>query len=184
MAGAQCDADELAEMAKAGDLAVLDKLTRCYGDRLFAIGRRYCRSEEEAHDAVQDAMVSAGVNIGKFRGDGAVEAWVSRMVANACHKMRRGLKNKDSIHEEPTDMVDLESSPESAAARAQLAGALGQALLVLSPKDRAITLLAEVEGWTGPQIASRMGMTAGAVRVRLSRARVQLRDEMFEYLDV
>ena len=180
MALKTCNPDELAAMARDGDMEVLDRLTRCYGDRLFAIGRRYCRNEQEAQDAVQDALFSAGRNIGKYRGDGAVEAWVSRMVANACHKMRRGLKNNANIHEEERDTIDLESSPEADARRSELAGALGEALLELQPKDRAIVLLAEVEEWTGPQIAEKMEMTPGAVRVRLSRARAKLRVRLGE----
>jgi RNA polymerase sigma-70 factor (ECF subfamily) len=168
-----CDPDELARLAREGDVAVLDSLTRCYGERLFAIGRRHCRDQEDAEDAVQDALLSAGMNLQSYRGDSALEAWVGRMVANACHKMTRGLKNSDALH---VTEVDLEGgdSPELAARRAELARELGEALLELPPKDRVIVLLAETEDWTGPQIAEKLEMTPAAVRQRLSRARLTL----------
>ncbi len=172
-----CDADELVRLARSGDLAVLDQLTRCYGERLLAIGRRHCRSTEDAQDAVQDALLSAGTHLEKWRGDGGLESWVGRMVANACHKMSRGQKNDPSLHDVESEVVS-EQSPELDARRAELATALGHALLDLDPVDRAIVLLAEAEDWTGPQIAERIDLTPAVVRKRLSRSRTKLREKL------
>ena len=173
-----CDPEELVALMRAGDLAALDRITRCHGARLLAVGRRYCRSEAEAQDAVQDALLSAGNNLEGYRGDGPVEGWVVRMVANACHHMRRGRKNNQGLHDAEAVLVSADASPEEAAMTGQLAEALGEALLQLDPTNRTIVLLAEGEGWTGPEIGAELGMSPGAVRVRLTRSRTRLRELM------
>lgn len=174
-----CSPSELVAQVKAGDIAVLDKLTRCYGERLVRVGQRYCRDSDQAMDAVQDALLSAGEHLQSFRGDGSLEGWLTRMVANACHHMRRGRKNDPALHTTEVDVDSpLEDDPEEVAARAQLAEALGSALLDLQPQDRMLVLLAEAEDWTGPQIAKALDMTPGAVRSRLTRARAKLRESL------
>jgi len=181
--GALCDPHEMIDLARDGDIEALDRMTRCYGERLLAVGRRYCRSEEDARDAVQDALLSAGHHLTDFRGDGSLEGWLVRMVANACHRMRRGRKNDPRLHDHDIELSATHDSPEELAGRAQVAKVLGRALVTLNPKDRLILLLAEAEDWTGPQIAERVGMTPGAVRTRLSRARARMRKEVTDQID-
>lgn len=171
-----CDAEAMIALMRKGDLEALDRMTRCYGQRLLSVGRRYCRSEAEAEDAVQDALLSAGQHLQAFRSEGSVEGWLVRMVTNACHHMRRGRKNDYRIHGTETVLTSDQGSPEDRAATGELASALGEALLSLSPDDRTIVLLSEAEGWKGPEIAEAMRLSPGAVRVRLTRARAKLRD--------
>jgi RNA polymerase sigma-70 factor (ECF subfamily) len=175
----QCDPDEIAALMRAGDLSALDRLTRCQGERLLAVGRRYCRDEQDARDAVQDALLTAGTHLADYRGEGSAEGWVVRMVARACGRMRRGRRNDPSLHEREVDIAaPPEDDPELLAGRARVAEALGAALLALPPKDRAVLLLAEAEGWTGPEIAAELGVTPNAVRSRLSRARRAVRERL------
>ncbi len=173
-----CDPVELSRLVRAGDMQALERVTRCHGDRLLAVGRRYCSSESDAQDAVQDALLSAGKNLQSFRGEGPVEGWLVRMVANACHRMRRGRKNDPYLHDAEVVLTSNEASPEEKAMVGELSAALGEAMNDLSPTDRAIVLMAEAEGWTGPEIGAEFGLSAGAVRVRLTRARKKLREAM------
>ena len=169
-----CDADRLLELIRAGDDSALDAATRCFGDRLVSVGRRYCKDRDDADDAVQDAWVAAGENLASFRGEGALEGWVVRLGVNACHRMRRGQKNEPSLHTTEAELVG-EEDPELLAARGQMIARLGEALLTLRPQDRAMVLLSEAEGWTGPEIGAALSMTPVAVRSRLTRARKKLR---------
>ncbi len=178
-----CDPGEMIAQVRAGDLGALDRMTRCYGERLLAVGRRYCRDHDQAQDAVQDALLAAGQHLQAFRGDGSLEGWLIRMVANACHRMRRGRKNDPTLHVSAGDADSGfgsagEDSPEEAATRLELAEALGEAMLGLEPQDRLILLLAEAQDWSGPQIAEELGMTPGAVRTRLTRARARMRSSL------
>jgi RNA polymerase sigma-70 factor (ECF subfamily) len=92
-----CRPDELVARMRAGDLDVLDALSRCYGARLLQVGQRRCRDADQAQDAVQDALLSAGEHLSDFRGEGSVEGWLVRLVTNACHRMRRGQKNNPAL---------------------------------------------------------------------------------------
>lgn len=170
-----CDSDELVALLRAGDLEVLDRLTRCYGDQLLAAARRTCRSEEDAHDAVQDATLGAWRYGPGYRGEGRVDRWLVRLVATACNRLRRGLKNAPHLHEDDVDLASDDASPEVLAARAELAATLGEVLQDLAPRDRGILILADAQGWTGPEIARALDMTPGAVRTRLSRTHAALR---------
>jgi DNA-directed RNA polymerase specialized sigma24 family protein len=72
-----CDPDAIARLMYAGDLESLDRITRCYGDRLLAVGRRTCGCDDLAQDAVQDTLVIAAQRLRPFRGDGSLEGWAS-----------------------------------------------------------------------------------------------------------
>ncbi|MCA9676351.1 MAG: sigma-70 family RNA polymerase sigma factor [Kofleriaceae bacterium] len=176
----QCDPCELARLVKAGDVASLDRMTRCYGERLLAVGRRYCGDPERARDAVQDAMLAAGEHLADFRGDGSLEGWLIRMVASFCRRMQRGRKHDAALHEELDDdrAADDGDGPADDAARGELLRILGDALLTLDPRDRALVLLADAEDWTAPEIGAQLDMTPEAVRTRLSRAHRRLRDAL------
>lgn len=173
-------ADELLALMRAGDMVALDRITRCYGASLAAVGRRHCRDSDQAEDAVQDALLSAGEQLHKFRGEGTADGWLVRMVINACRRMRRGQKNDSTLHD---DVDELETAghgedPESAASRHEVADVLARVLGELPAQDRALFLLAEAEDWTAPELAEEFGITAGAVRTRLTRIRAKLRPEL------
>lgn len=169
----RCDPDELARLVRAGDVAALDQMTRCFGERLHAVGCRCCGDADRARDAVQDALVAAGEHLGAYRGDGSLEAWLAKMTCNACRRMGRG--RKAAPHAPLDGLVATTPSPEAEAERLELQGRLERALDALSVMDRAILLLADGEGWTGPEIATRLGLGSAAVRTRLTRARRRLR---------
>jgi RNA polymerase sigma-70 factor, ECF subfamily len=179
-----CDPHEVIALMAAGDMAALDRMTRCYGKRLIQVGRRYCRNEIDAEDAVQDALLAAGTHLDSFRGDGSLEGWLVRMVVNACHRMRRGRKNDPALHSAEVEVQSAERSPEDATRYGEMMEIMGEALNELPPRDRLIVLLAEAEGWTGPQIAEELKMTPGSVRTRLSRARAIIRENIVKKLGV
>lgn len=171
----------LLALVEKGDRDALDQITRCYGERLLEIGKKQCRDESLAQDALQDALVSAATHLDDFRGEGSLEGWLARMVTNACRRMKRGLKGNASIHEALSpEQESGEMTPEEVAAQSRLGAELLQALKVLDAQDRGIVLLAEVNGWKGPEIAEAMQMTPGQVRTRLSRSRQRLRLELAE----
>ncbi len=177
---ALCDPEVLVALVRAGRRDALERMTRCYGARLIAVGRRQCGDADKARDAVQDALVSAAEHLTDFRGDGSLEGWLSTMVTRACRRMQRGRKNDPALHTELTPQTDgsVFPPPDQLAAQARLAAALDAALLTLPAGDRAMVLLADVNGWRAPEIAEAMQMTPGQVRTRLSRARARLRDEL------
>jgi RNA polymerase sigma factor (sigma-70 family) len=175
-----CNAEVLTELVLRGDAAALDRITRCYGERLLEAGRRHCRTLGDAEDAVQDALLSAATNQQGFRGDGSLEGWLVRIVARACQRLSRGRKNDTNNHDTDAVLRDSSDSPELWAQRSEVARWLDQTLLGLGPEDRLILLLAELEDFTAPEIAARTGLSAGAVRTRLTRLRASIRQRYVE----
>jgi RNA polymerase sigma-70 factor (ECF subfamily) len=172
-----CNPDVLLRLARGGGSEALDRLTRCYGDRLFRAGQRYCRTRAEAEDAVQDTWAYATQHLADFRAEGSLEGWLVRVVATACRRQARGAKNAEHVRD--ATLVSAAPSPLDASLTREIAENLQAALLALSEDDRAIVLLAEVEDWRASEIAAELGLSEGAVRARLSRARARVRQAIF-----
>jgi RNA polymerase sigma-70 factor, ECF subfamily len=168
-----CSPERLMRLVREGRAEALDQITRCYSQRLLEAGRRHCRSTAEAEDAVQDALLAAGPQLGSLRDDHKLERWLVRVVASACRRLSRGKKNDAALHDPETELVS-DGDPEQEAARRELGQLLEGALLKLSPTDRSILLLAELEDFGAAEIGEQVGLTAGAVRTRLSRLRTAL----------
>jgi RNA polymerase sigma factor (sigma-70 family) len=173
-----CSPERLARLLREGDASALDSITRCYSERLLAAGRRHCRTFDEAEDAVQDALTAVASDGSQFRGEGSLDGWLVRIVANACRRLSRGQKNDPAIHDALVVLGADAPSPETATASHEVREILGTALLELDAEDRVILLLSEVEQWTAPEIAEEVGLSAGAVRTRLTRLRARLRDAL------
>jgi len=175
-----CRPEVIAGLVRAGDRSALDRATRCYGAHLLAVGERVCGDRESARDAVQDALYAAGRHLDDFRGDGSVEGWLVRMVANACRTRRRGRKNQAAWNAPLDEERACSDAPSPArdVEHAELAEALSAALLDLPPADRAVVLLTQLDGWSGPEVAAALDLTPEAVRARLTRARRRLRHRL------
>jgi len=164
-------------LVREGHAEALDQITRCYSQRLFEAGKRHCRTTTEAEDAVQDALLSAAQHLNELREDKSLEGWLVRVVASACRRIGRGHKNSGALHDSEVELTGG-ADPEADAARRELASILEQMLLELSPQDRSIVLLAELEGYSAGEIGKQLGMSDGAVRTRLSRLRSRLAETL------
>lgn len=175
-----CDPGEIAALVRAGDEAALDRIGRCYLDRMMGVGRCACRDPDSAADAVQDAMIAAAEHLDQFRGDGSVEAWLSRMVVNACRCNQRGRKNDPSWNRalDDEDHRAHVEDPADDVARRQLAAALARAVDALSPDDKRLFVATQLDGLTAPDAARLTGVSADAVRARMTRIRRRLREHL------
>lgn len=178
-----CNPDVLVRLVQGGSPDAVDRVTRCYGQRLLAAGQRHCRTATEAEDAVQDTLLLLTTRIHDYRGEGSLEGWLVRIVASACRRMSRGVRNDASRHDSAHVAASAAPLPDDLACRSELGQALQAALLALPRRDRLVALLAEVEGWTAIEIAGELGTTPGAVRTRLSRIRARLRAALLPLLD-
>lgn len=168
-------------LVRQGSSEALDQITRCYSQKLLQAGRRHCRSQAEAEDAVQDALLTASGQLGSVRHDAALEGWLVQVVASACRRLGRGSKNATALHDTEHEL-EAPDDPEREAARLELAAALEGVLLDLSPDDRSLVLLSELEDFSAAEIGAQLGLSAGAVRTRLSRLRDRLVPELEQRL--
>jgi len=170
------DLQELISGCRKGDPHAQEQLFRRYGPRMLSICRRYCSNLDDARDALQDGFVKVLQTISKYRGDSALETWMTRIFINTAidqfKKSTRyaGMFSDDTHHEPETDTYDdnagFPCSPEEAL----------EALDQLPPGYRMVFNLYAIEGMTHRQIAEALQISEGTSKSQYARARKQLQE--------
>ena len=187
---------ELVSRAKAGELDAFEALTNRYEQRVYGLAMRMLRQEQDAEDVTQQTFLSVLENLGGFRGEASFSTWVLRIASHAALKIirkRKGL-NTVSLEEatEPSDdfnsvphpefIADWRQSPEHLVERNEVRRLLDNALTRLDEKHRLVFLLRDVEGLSVRETAEALELSEGNVKVRLLRARLQLREDLTRVL--
>jgi len=187
---------ELVCLAKAGDLDAFEALTSRYEQRVYGLAMRMLRQEQDAEDVTQQTFLSVLENLEGFRGDASFSTWVLRIASHAALKIirkRKGL-NTISLEEatEPSDnfnsiphpefIADWRQSPEHLVEQNEIRRLLDDSLTRLDEKHRLVFLLRDVEGLSVRETAEALDLSEGNVKVRLLRARLQLREDLTRVL--
>jgi RNA polymerase sigma-70 factor (ECF subfamily) len=158
----------------AGDPEAFGELFRRHRDRLWAVALRTVCDQEEAADALQDAMLSAFRRAGDFRGESAVTTWLHRIVVNAClDRLRRRAARPAMTGEDEALAALAPQAPdgtELTAARLDI----NAALRVLPPPQRAALVLVDMLGYSVADAADILGISPGTVKSRCARSRARL----------
>ena len=168
---------ELLDRAQAGDPVALDQLLARHRKTVFRYGLRVCRSTEDAEDAVQETLWPATRFIRTFPRSAALTTWLFTIVRNKRHRLLRDAHPHEDLADLFPEMTERSSVEEQVAAR-EIQRILANALSRLEPGHREVILLRDVEGFTAPEAADRLGLTVQALKSRLHRARAQLRREV------
>ena len=179
----------LLEKAQAGDVSAFEALVDAHRDQVYGLALRMTRSPADAAEITQDTFLSAYQHLGSFRGDAAFGSWVHRIAANQALMRLRHQKvvdaaEKDLIEPEFNERGTLVEAPATGWARPadeqaldeELAGAIQQATDRLPLGYREVFLLKDVEGLSYEEIAELTGLSVPAVKSRLHRARLALRE--------
>ena len=172
--------DELVTRAQHGDQLAFDELVRRTHADTYTLAYRLCGNEEDARDVVQDAYLRAFKGLKRFRGDAQFTTWMYRITANCANTLMS--KRHKHRHDELVDTVedtDLARDPSAQADVMALRADLADALQELSPKLRAVVLLRDVYELPHEDIAAELGISETAAKVRLHRARLQLKERLF-----
>ena len=166
------DAD-LVRRAQGGELAAFELLIRQRLDRLFRIACGVLGNPTDAEDATQEACIAAWQKLPTLRDIDRLDAWLGRIVVNAC---RMRLRERRRVREITLDDERAKASreipdPSQMATRAEDVDAVGRALDRVSVDDRALLILHHVHHERVETIAATLGIPAGTVKWRLSRAR-------------
>ncbi|MCW1958298.1 MAG: RNA polymerase sigma factor SigM [Mycobacterium sp.] len=154
----------------AGDRYAFEELFRRHRDRLYRVARRRSHTAEDAHDAVQDAMLSAHRAAPSFRHDAAVGSWLSRIVVNACRdRLRRSIIR-------PTIALVETDCPPVADRTGELETALvvAQALRRLPVQQRDAVVAIDMHGYSVADAAALLEVAEGTVKSRCARGRARL----------
>ena len=181
---------ELVQHAKSGDLEAFEALTTRYEQRVYSLALRMLRQEQDAEDITQQTFLSALENLAGFRGEASFSTWLLRIAAHAALKIIRKRKGLDTVSlEEATEgtndsdaiphpeyIADWRQSPEELVHRNEIKRLLDEALGHLDEKHRMVFLLRDVEGLSVKETAEALGLSESNTKVRLLRARLQLRE--------
>jgi RNA polymerase sigma-70 factor (ECF subfamily) len=176
------DLADLVTAAIDGDRAAFDELVKATYADAYTLAYRLTGNEEDARDVVQDAYLRAYKGLKKFRGDASFSTWLYRITAN-CASSYLAKRTRDR-HEDLDDErnvvderpeIDPQLRVDAAAERQRLA----DALQALPPDMRAVVVLRDVYDLPHEAIAAELGISEGAAKVRLHRARKKLRERLF-----
>jgi RNA polymerase sigma-70 factor, ECF subfamily len=189
---AKPQSEELALIARvlAGDTEAFYDLVRPHERTLYLTAWGILRSEADAEDAAQDAVLKAFLNLKQFRRESSFKTWLVQIVINEAlarrrRASRRGEESLDAPADEdpaadyiPRDAADWREIPSETLARRELREALQAALMRLDEKYRSVLILRDVEGFNIEETAAILGISQANVKVRLLRARLQMRDQL------
>ncbi len=186
-------ADELTlvRAAKVGDLEAFSELVRRYDRNVFRIAQHITHNEEDAQDVVQDAFLKAYQNLGQFQEQSKFYTWLVRIAVNEALMRLRKRRNGRivSLDEEvetaegtmPREVADWSPNPEQLYGQSELGDILRKTIQGLPPGFRTVFVLRDVEGLSTEETADMLGLSVPAVKSRLLRARLQLRERLAKY---
>lgn len=167
------------QAAQAGDVAAITRLTRAHQNGVYRNGLQVCRTTEDAEDALQETLWAATRALRDFRGAASsIVSWMFTIIRRECYRLiDRRLERRGSV--EP--LADTESSgprPDEALIANRRSELLASALTSLDPLHREVIILRDIEGLSAPEAAAQLGISVQALKSRLHRARVNLRDHI------
>jgi RNA polymerase sigma-70 factor, ECF subfamily len=181
----------LLERAQEGDIEAFENLVERHKDRVYGLALRMIRSEADAAEITQDTFFAAYQNLKAFRGEAAFGSWVHRIAANNAlmrlrHQRVVEAATEELLGPEFTERGSLAEYPEVDWSRRadekvldeELGRAIRQATDRLPEGYREVFLLKDVEGMSYEEIAEMMRISVPAVKSRLHRARLALREEI------
>jgi RNA polymerase sigma-70 factor (ECF subfamily) len=187
----------LVEALRREDPAAAATLVETFGDRVYRLARRITGSNEDAEEVTQDALWAAARKIHTFKGESAFGSWLYRITANAAYMKLRSRKSKaneialddvlpnldeEGRHFEPMD--DWSARVDAAALQGELRDHLEEAIAGLPAEYRTALILHDIEGLSNPDIAEALGISLPAVKSRVHRSRLFLRQQLSDYLKV
>lgn len=169
-----------------GERELFYELIRPYEKRVFVISFTILRNEAEAQDAAQDAFLKAFKYLSQFRSESRFSTWLIQVAINEARQRQRrshleimrpieDQENEDGTYT-PRDFADWREIPSEALERQEVREKLVSALASLAQKYREVFILRDVEHMSIDETAQALGISAGAVKTRLLRARLMLRD--------
>jgi RNA polymerase sigma-70 factor, ECF subfamily len=181
----------LVTAAKAGDYDAFEQLVNRYEHKIYRLGLNITGNPEDAEDVLQEAFLKAFENLPRFREDSRFYTWIVRIAVNqALMKLRKRRSDKsvsldDPIEESgeviPRDFADWKPNPEQLMGRSETREILERAVQALPPSFRTVFMLRDVEGLSTEETADVLGLTISAVKARLFRARLRLREELSKF---
>ena len=175
--------------------AAAESLVTTFGDRVYRLAVRITGQPSDAEEVAQDALWTAARKIHMFKGDAAFGSWLYRITANAAYQKLRSRKGRqheiawdqvlpaideEGRHFEPMD--DWSQRVDEHALQVELREVLRNAIETLPPDYRTAFVMHDMEGLSNPEIAEALGVSLPAVKSRVHRSRLFLRQRLNDYM--
>ena len=190
--GAINDESVLVAEAKAGNYAAFEELVNRYEKKIYRLGLNVTGNPEDAEDMLQETFLKAFEHLQDFREDSRFYTWIVRIAINkGLMKLRKRRSSKEVQMEDtsnddgeviPRDFADWRPNPEEELERTELEEILQNAARSLPMTFRTVFFLRDVEGLSTEETAEMLNLSEGAVKARMFRARLRLREELSKIL--
>lgn len=188
------DDERIIEGLKSRDEQAVVDLIDKYQGRIYNLAISILRNEGDAEEITQDVFMTVYQKIDSFKGDSAFFSWVYRICVNACLMRLRNRKRTDAVSIEDfmpvftedgrhaSEIGDWSREVERRVLNRELGEVLRKFIAELSEKYRVVLVLSDVEGLSNEETANILGLSIPAVKSRLHRARLYLRERLDQYL--
>jgi RNA polymerase sigma-70 factor (ECF subfamily) len=181
----------LVERAKAGDQAAFETLVKQYERQIFRTALHITQNREDAEDITQDVFVKAFTKLDQFQGNSKFSTWLVRIAVNESLMRLRKRKTSKTVSMDqdvetdegsiPRDFAEWRPNPEQNFSQSELAEILRKTIAGLPPGFRTVFTLRDIENLSTEETAEALGLSVPAVKSRLLRARLQLRERLSRY---
>lgn len=185
------DETTLVAQSREGDTRAFGELVRRYEGKIFRLAQHVTQNREDAEDVLQETFMKAYEHLDQFKGDSKFYTWIVRIAVNqALMKLRRRKTNKAVSLDETIDtgedtvareIAAWDEDPEQQFSREELGGILDTAIQSLEPPYRSVFVLRDIEELSTEETAEALGLSVPAVKSRLLRARLQLRERLTRF---
>src|SRR6185437_12323113 len=182
------DETGLVERAKAGDDAAFTKLVGAYDRKIFRLAKNITQNDEDAEDVLQETFLKAYEHLSGFQGNSKFYTWIVRIAVNeSLMKLRKRKGNRFVSLDEPIETGEeevkreiavWEDNPEQRYSRDEMQTILDEAVESLKPDFRTVFTLRDIEELSTEDTAEALGISVPAVKSRLLRARLALREKL------
>lgn len=190
-AAAMFDELPLVEKARQGDAQAFSELVRQYERKIFRLAKHITNSDEDAEEVLQEAFLKAYEHLDNFQGNSKFYTWLVRIAVNeALMKLRKRKSDKTVSLDETIDTGEenvvrevavWEGNPEQQYSQEELRSILDNAIQSLRPAFRTVFVLRDVEDLSTEETAAALDLSIPAVKSRLLRARLQLREKLTRF---
>ena len=185
------DESQLVTQAREGDARAFSELVRRYEGKIFRLAQHITQNREDAEDVLQESFLKAYEHLDQFQGQSKFYTWIVRIAVNqALMKLRRRRSDKSVSLDETIDtgedtvtreIAAWDENPEQKFGREELGGILDSAIESLAPPYRSVFVLRDMNELSTEETAEALGLSVPAVKSRLLRARLQLREKLSRY---
>jgi len=185
------DESVLVAQAREGDLQAFTNLVKRYYGKIFRLAMHVTQNREDAEDVLQETFMKAYEHLDQFKGDSKFYTWIVRIAVNqALMKLRRRRTDKTVSMDEQIDtgedtvvreVAAWDENPEQRFSREEIGKIMDGAIESLEPIYRSVFVLRDVEDLSTEETAEALGLSVPAVKSRLLRARLQLREKLTRF---